>query len=734
MMRLETEARYAKFGRTVCLQQPNVKESAGGLRDLHTALWIGHAVFGARTLDDLRARDYISGAEYSAARRAYDFVSRVRNEAHFSTWRRADLLTLELQPLLATNLGYKDRRGLLASEIFMRDYYVRASELHDFSNAFVARATESRKRKRPIRSGMKRASLELRNGTLYLTLKGATDTAQAENATFEVKDRKLFLKEQPSDFSTNPLRLLEVFAVAQAEGVGLSDELKKSVRDNLPLVGRRFRASADAGLVFMQLLAQRGRVASVLGMMRETGFLGRFLPEFAHITFLVQHDFYHKYTIDEHTLKAIEFLDRLAVEEDPKLDRLKTVFGELDDAAPLYLGLFLHDIGKGRGRGHVLKGVRIAERVTARLGLDEQSARRVIFLVRQHLLMSHISQRRDLSEERLIENFVEEVGDLTNLSMLLLLTYADTNGVGPGVWNDWKGGLLWELYTRARSHFVSGRQPGWDHSRKVSVKEQVKLQLLNDVLPSEVERHFAMMPDRYLRATDPNRIAHHLRLAKRLDGCSLVADWRALPDKHCTELTVCTTDRSGLFARIAGTLTANGINILAADLYTREDGLVLDCFRVSQTGLHSPVKADRWSRVESRLNAAIEGSYDVAAAVHNWLEEFHAQWKRKRSRQLNRPPAIRFDSEASVTSTVVEVRAEDEPGLAYKIASTLSALKIDISFAQITTEKGHALDIFYVTGPCGRKLPADEMIIVERALCEGLGGGDSAPILVKEAV
>jgi [protein-PII] uridylyltransferase len=732
-MQLETEARYEKFGRTVCLQEPNVKESAGGLRDMHTAIWVGHAVFGSRTLDDLRAHDHISGAEYAAARRAYDFVARVRNEVHFSTWRRADLLTLELQPVLASNLGYKDKRGLLASEMFMREYYVRANELHDFAKGFLDRATRSQQTPRRIRSGIKRASLELRNGTLYLTLKRGPHSPQAESASFEVKDKKLFLKETPSDLGTNPLRLLEVFAVAQAESVELSGELKSTIRDNLSLVGRAFRASRDAGRVFMQMLAQRGRVGPVLRMMHETGFLGRFLPEFARITFLVQHDFYHKYTIDEHTIKAIEVLDHLAGEHDPKVSLLKGVFRELDDVAPLYLGLFLHDIGKGRGRGHVLQGVRVAERVCARLGLDESSARRVIFLVRHHLLMSHLSQRRDLNEEKLIEGLVENVEDITNLSMLMLLTYADTNGVGPGVWNDWKGGLLWELYTRARSHFVSGRQPRWDHNRKVSIKEQVKLKLLQEMMPSEVERHFAMMPDRYLRATEPERIVKHLKLTKRLSTGPLAADWRSLPDKHCSELTVCTRDRSGLFARIAGTLTANGVNILAADLYTREDGVVLDSFKVSQAGAHSPVKADKWPRIESNLKAAIDGGYDVAAAVQAWLAEFHTQWKRKRTRQLQRPPAVRFDSEASVASTVLEVRAEDQPGLAYKIASTLSALQIDISFARITTEKSHALDIFYVTGPDGQKLTADEMPAIERALCEALGGV-STPRLVKEAV
>jgi len=402
-----------------------------------------------------------------------------------------------------------------------------------------------------------------------------------------------------------------------------------------------------------------------------------------------------------------------------KFTRFGKVLAELEDVAPLYLGLFLHDIGKGHGGGHVSKGVRIAERMCERLGFQDESAARVIFLVKQHLLMSHISQRRDLSEEGLVDAFAEKVGDLTNLNMLLLLTYADTSAVGPGVWNDWKGSLLWDLYTRARSHLTVGRSPRWDYDRRTAVKEQVIAEVAPEFMPSEVERHFAMMPERYFRATDSDRIIQDLKLTRQLDSDSLAADWRVAEDKHCVELTVSTRDKGGLFAAIAGTLTAHGVNILSADLYTREDGVVLDTFKISQAGSHSPVKADKWARIEEHLKAAIEGEYDVASAVKKWLVESHPAGKRRRVRPP-RQPAVRFDSDASAANTVVEVRAEDQPGLAYKIASTLAAIELDISFARITTEKSHALDIFYVADSRGQKLALDDMPGVEMALLEAL--------------
>lgn len=716
-MMVEQRTRYEKFGQAVCVQEPNVKESAGGLRDLHTALWIGHARYEQKTVDDLRAEDHISGAEYASARRAYDFIMRVRNEAHFLTGRRADLLTLDLQPQVATSLGYEAKRGLEASELFMRDYYQRANDLHHFTDAFIARALVPPADKRNL---VKRvtASFESRQGKLFLTI---TRGAQQTGATsYEIKQGKLHFKEEPSDFRSNPMHLLELFSVAQSERVTLSEELKAAIHSQLHLVTRRFRASKEANRAFLDILSRKGRVAPALRMMHETGFLGKLMPEFARITFLVQHDFYHKYTIDEHTLKAIEALDRLAGECDPRLLRLVKVFSEVENAGSLYLSLLLHDIGKGHGGGHVPKGTRIAERVCERLKLDEYSSAQVRFLVKEHLLMSHTSQRRDLSEEGLIESFVAKVANLNNLNKLLLLTYADISGVGPGVWTDWKATLLWELYTRARSHFVEENPGRLDRDRRTLFKQQVIRELLPEFLPSEVERHFAMMPDRYQRANKAAQIARHLRLTRRLETETLATDWHSASGEHCTNLTVCTRDRAGLFARIAGTLTAHGINILSADLNTREDGLVVDTFKVCDMQTQQSVRVESHAKVEKHLQAALAGTYDVGAGVERQLARAPRRSWRKTSRKLT-PPSVKFDSEASALSTVIEVRAEDQPGLAYKIANAIASLEFNITFAKITTEKSHALDVFYITDARGQKLDAAGMQAVEQALIRALG-------------
>lgn len=726
-MRLDVADRHLRFGRAVGVQEPNVKEGVGGLRDLHAVLWVGHALFGCRGLTHLHDAGRITDREYVTARKAYDAVLRLRHESHFTTGRRTDLLTLDLQVTLAENLGYKPRRALLASEILMREHYQRASELYRFCESFLLRAIGAMRRQGP-ETRVRRPRARLRGH-------------------FEAREGKLWPRAGVSHVEGNPQRLLEAFSLAQADELDLSEELRLAIRGSLRQVDRIFRGSRSASQAFLKVVRNRGRVAPALRQMHDTGFLGRFLPEFARVTFLVQHDFYHRYTVDEHTLRAVEALDEVVVSSESSLTRLQEVFGELKDAAPLYLGMLLHDIGKGQGGSHVPRGIPIAERVCRRLSLSAELTEQVLFLVEAHLEMSEISQRRDLSDEGLIESFAHRVGTFERLDMLLLLTYADHRGVGPGIWNEWKASLLWELYDRTRER-LRGRAgirplgPGQAPARETAARA-----LLFEFPASAVERHFALMPDKYLRATDAVQMALHFRLVQLLneapaaDGPSaspalaagtlassaeppagdqpLVAAWQSHAARHHTELTVATHDRPGLFAMLAGTLTAHGINILSVDLYTRDDGVVLDVFKLSEVGGPRPVRPRRWSEVERDLKGAVQGLYAVGEAVTRWREKVARGTRRKGLRA--KAPLIHFDSLAADASTVVEVRAEDQPGLAYTIAQTLADLGLDITFAKIATAKTQALDVFYVADAEGRKLSPAETPKIEKALLAALG-------------
>jgi [protein-PII] uridylyltransferase len=693
----ERAARYAKFGAAVCLQEPNVKESPGGIRDLHTALWVGYARYGCRTLDELHDHDIISEAERRTAARAASFLWRVRYAAHLSTRRKTERLALDLQTTLAREFGYKPGDNLLASEKFMRDYYHHARELNLFSETVLARASE----------GERKASR--RWGRRF---------SRTPAEPLSIGDGRVQLEGEAQLLTRNPMLLFDAFALAQAADVQLSQTLRDAMRQSLPAVDRNFRISAEVSGAFMKLLGRRGRGGYVLRLMHEIGFLARFMPEFGRISLLIQHDLYHHYTVDEHTLKALEALDDLYASQDKQRAHLRSVFDEIDDPSLLYLSLLLHDIGKGRGRGHIPRGAKIAERVCKRLGLGELDSAKVVLMVEQHVAMAQLAQRRDLNEPHVVTEFAARMGTLDALNMLLLLTYADPNAVAPGVWSEWKSTLLWELYRRARTVLTGSDAPPDENEKTARFKEQVVKALEGSLALSEVERHVALLPDRYVRVTRPAAAAIHLHLIKELGSEIFVRRWKN-HGRESTELTICTKDRHGLCADIAGALAAHGIEILSAELNTREDGIALDVFMLRQASTNHAIDVERYLPIERSLRKAIAGESNIAAMVERWRTR---NAPRKRSvishGGVRNLPQVTCDNEASQSSTLIEVRALDEHGLAYKIASALATIGLDIVCAKIATEKSDALDVFYVTDRDGMKLSQSRMQSVQASLAE----------------
>ncbi len=694
---IERTARYNKFGEVPCVQEPNVKETAGGLRDMHVLLWTSRVAYGHATLSGMTAAGIVPEREAKAINAAYDFLLRVRNELHFLTGRRTDLLSLDLQQQVARNQRYADTAEQQASEIFMHDYYLHARRLHRLCEAHLQRAVTKQEKKgwfSRARTAPAVGGFVMRDGSLDL------DSAGSESNT-----------------ALDGARMMLAFGYAQATSAGLSAKLQEAIQSSLPSINRPFRSSPEAAQAFIKMLRAKGRVAAGLRLMHDLDFLGKYLPEFGRITCLVQHDLYHRYTVDEHTLRAIGTLDDLANSRSKTLERYRNLFYEISDPAVLYLALLLHDIGKGLGGGHTEKGIKIAERVCARLHLEPQATEQVIFLIREHLKMSHISQRRDLADEKVIHDFAAQISSVDNLNMLTLLTYGDINGVGQGVWNEWKDALLWELYTKARVVL----RPDEDGDRSIEpLRQRIARMLTSEVDYDDVRNHFKLLPDDYARYTPSQTIIEHIRLTHSLTTRPVKTSWRINTQSRCTDLHLCARNRRGLFASVAGALTAQGVNILSVHLNTRADGLAIDSFKVRDTAGEPITDPTRWEQIDNVIRRALGGELDVAAAVTKRLRAQSGSRLQRRKALAPATTRVTWDNQSSDKSTIVEVRTSDRLGLAYRITSTLTALDLDIVFAKVATEKHLALDIFYVTNSAGEKLADAELPAIEEAIQDAL--------------
>lgn len=697
----ERDERYRKHGSSLYVQEPNVKESAGGLRDVHTALWLASARFGARTLRELEDKALLTPKERQATDEALTFLWRVRNELHFLAGAKQDVLERGLQAPVAKGFGYADDEVRLGVERFMRDYYRHARTVHRTSARLIARCQEGLARPGSVGRRVRRAALA--DGLV-------------------VHDSRLHLAE-PGALQKDPARILRVFWHAQQLGCELDVDLERALEEAAPLLeDDAWRASPELRHLFLSILRAWGRVATTLRRMHDTGVLGAYLPEFAALTCLVQYDYYHRFTVDQHSLLAVEVLEGLAPGQGADSDELTQITAELERPELLMLGILLHDIGKALGHGHAAKGVPLIRAVTRRLNLDPDDAAAVEFLVEHHLLFSHMAERRDLDDPKTLERLCAVVRFPAWLTMLYLLTCADIRAVGPGVWNAWRGALLRELYVRARTR-LAGRFP--KPPRRAAVAHRIVQALADPTYAGPAAAHLAAMSDRYVRTTSPQRMAAHLRLIDRLRDDPVVTELFHYPDLGASDLVVVTRDLPGLFALIAGTLAAHGVNILSAEIETRADGVAVDTFHVNDAAGEAIQDERRWDRVTGDLRRTLLGECSV--------DELLAARRPPRPSAPGAPAAptgprrarVTLDNSLSDTHTVVEIKAPDRVGLLYRITQTLARQGLDIGTAKIATDLDQALDAFYVTDAAGRKVDAPAaMARVREALEAALGEGD----------
>ena len=672
----ERDQRYRKFGGSPYMGEPNVKESAGGLRDIHTAMWLASTKFGTRTLRELADKRLINGREQKTTDEALTFLWRVRNELHFLSGHKNDVLSRDIQPQIAKNFGYTGDELSLPVERFMRDYYLHARVIHRVSRRLIARCRETLSRRASVQRRLRQEALA--DGLIVLDEQ--LHLAQADGRAFREE----------------PVRLIKVFWHSHHLGFELGVDVERAIEDSLDLIDDAFRASPEARDLFLGICRSWGRTAQTLREMHELGVLGRYLPEWGALTCLVQYDVYHKFTADQHSLIAVQNLEALAPGQSPDSEGNAQVVSELERPGLLMLGMLLHDIGKGKGHGHVAKGIPLIETLSARMGLAPEDADKVIFLVAHHLTMSHVAQRRDIDDPKTIETLAGVCRTPERLRMLYLLTCADMRAVGPGVMTGWQAQILWDLYARTLARLTGGQR---ERPTRESVAQRVTEAMRGDVARTAVAAHLALLSDRYLTTTSPQRIAAHLRLLDRLaDGGVLATELFHHPDLGSSELVVGTRDVPGLFSIIAGTLASQGINILSAQIHTRADGIALDTFQVNDPFGEAVTEEARWRRTLEALRRVLRGE----ASVEDLLARRRAV--NPSGDGVPGPPKISVDNQISDSRTVVEVKCPDRVGLLYVITRTLSGHGLDIASARIATEIDHAYDTFYVTDRQGRRL------------------------------
>ncbi|WP_341710926.1 [protein-PII] uridylyltransferase [Erythrobacter sp.] len=692
----ERNARHKRMGDSRYVVEPNVKDGKGGLRDLHTLYWIGKFIHRVRAAAELVDVGLFTPAEYRSFRRAENFLLAVRCHLHVLTGRAEDRLTFDMQRRIAERMNFADRPGKSAVERFMQLYFLHAKRVGSLTGVFLAHIDEqfaAKSAKSGFFAGWKQRGRSLKGYKVF----GGKIAA-------------------PSDdwFRKDPVRLVEIFQLAEAEELELHPEAMRQADRDSGLIDNAVRKDPRANALFLDLLTGRNNPELVLRWMNEAGVLGKFVPDFGKVNAQMQFDMYHHYTVDEHTIRAIGLLNKIEkgelAEDHPRATRL---IHKVNSRRVAYVAALLHDIAKGRGGDHSVLGAEVARDLCPRFGMTESETELVAWLVLHHLLMSRTAQKRDLTDPKTIEDFVGEVQSAERLRHLAILTAVDIRAVGPGTWNSWKGQLLGELYDVSSERLRLGHmREGREH--RIAGKQQQVSELLGKQAHL-VEELASTLGDAYWIAEPVDIIAQNLvqYAAAREQAHELSVHCEFYEARGATLVTVIAADHPGLFYRIAGGIHLAGGNIIDARIHTTRQGWALDNFLVQDPHGGAFAERSQLDRLKKSIGDALANRVDLAPRLAQ------RPLAHSRARVFDVSPRVLFDNKASNRFTVIEVNARDRPALLNRLARTLFEQRLVVHSAHITNYGERAADTFYVTDLTGHKLSVGErMDAIEKALIE----------------
>ncbi|MCF3593525.1 [protein-PII] uridylyltransferase [Rhodobacteraceae bacterium LMO-12] len=692
----ERDARHLKQGERYVVE-PNVKEGKGGLRDLQSLFWIAKYMYDVRDVDDLVRLKVFTPEELAMFEEAENFIWAVRCHLHLASGRANEKLSFDMQVQMAERMGYQDRGGRRAVEHFMQDYFRHATLVGDLTRIVLTKLEAVNAKNEPLLERLFKRRRKLKDG-------------------YKIVHGRLAIQNQRK-FLADPVNILRLFEEGLRTGMLIHPDAMRLVTANLDKIDDAMRENKEATRIFLDLLLKHGNPERALRRMNELGVLSAFIPEFEPIVAMMQFNMYHAYTVDEHTIQVISNFNRIEQGElQEELPVATEILRSGINRKVLMVAMLCHDIGKGRAVDHSVLGAQISRSITRRLRLSKADCETVEWLVRYHLLMSDMAQKRDIADPRTVRDFAKAVGSVKRLDLLLLLTVCDIRGVGPNTWNNWKAVLLRALYRQTRRALEDGMEALSREVRGTEAKKALRAALPDwdkADLKLETSRHYPP----YWQGLHSTAHVVFARLLKDLQDNEVRIDLHPDEDRDATRACFVMADHPGIFSRMCGALGLVGANIVDARTFTSKDGFATAAFWIQDAEGH-PYEMRKLKRLEQMIHKTLSGEVLTGDAI------ITRDKIKKRERAFRVPTTITFDNEGSEIYTIIEVDTRDRPGLLYDLTRTLANSNVYIASAVIATFGEQVVDSFYVKDMFGLKFHSEtKQKSLEKKLREAITRG-----------
>ena len=675
---VESELRHKRFGGSRYVVEPNVKDGKGGLRDLHTLIWISKFAYKVDSVSKLINMGALSKKEAASFAESQRFLLSVRCHLHYRAFREDDRLAMDAQLDLAKTMNFKNTITQKDVERFMKRYFLATKTVGSLTRIFCA-AIETEFDK-PLRLS-------------FLSFKKKEDVYP-----FDIELGRLFVKNKEV-LSENPVNIIKLFNISHNKNIDIHPKTLRYLTSLQRLINYEVRNDFDANKMFLDILTSDKDSTRTLRLMNESNILGKFIPEFQKIVGLMQFDMYHSYTVDEHTIFTISNLYSLKNGEFKNFAPLASkVILEISSKKCLFVAMLLHDIAKGRKGDHSENGSLIASVVCPRLGLSKEETKTVEWLILYHLLMSKTAFRYELGDARVIKSFVDKVKSVERLKLLLVLTVADIKGVGPEIWNDWKGSLITELYSKS-----------FDMLQKDNVNELIKTPkksfenflVENGLTNSDAKQYCSYYYDNYWEIFNLSRIINHYEIFRNMYKDSKKFKVHLFDESKlkATELLVIAPDHHGLFSLISGLVSASGYDVVNAKIITRSDGYALDTFFIQNKNRQPIIEEHSKKKLLKVISQGLEGNFNVEKALNKRWEEIPARF-----RAIKAPTRVIIDNNMSDEYSILEIKCKNAPGVLYRITKVITSLGLQINTANVSTYGDRVVDIFYIKDAFGSKI------------------------------